>query len=341
MISLISRLGSLRLTPWGLLLFAAGVLAILLGEVQPLWALLPGGMLLAFNLAAGLFIHPQLKQNPGLLVFHLGLLAVALLALVGHLKRFEARIELVEGGSYDPARLMALKAGPLHGEGWRHISFIQGPYSVDYDPGLERSHTRSILYLPDGKGGWRRMEAGDDQPLLIDGYRFYTTWNKGFAVILSWFPRQGGQATGAVHMPAYPGMEWKQENDWRIPGTEESLHLTLRLPPRPPEDKAWRLLGERRTDVPLQVDVGSNSYELRAGQSLDLPQGRLRYEEVRGWMGYKIYYDPTLPWMFWNALVAICGLGWHYLNASRRRQPDSVRMKRTVPATVSGEANGR
>ena len=336
---LISRLGSLRLTPWGLLLFAAGVLAILLGGVQPLWALLPGGTLLALNLAAGLLVHPQLKRSPGLLLFHLGLLAVALLALAGHLSRFEARIELVEGGSYDPDLLMALRAGPLHGDDWRHITFVQGPYSVDYDPGLERSHTRSTLYLPGEKGGWRQAEAGDDQPLVIDGYRFYTTWNKGFAVVLSWFPREGGQATGAVHMPAYPGMEWKQENDWRIPGSQETLHLSLHLPPRPPEDRAWQLRGERRTDVPLGVDVGGKRYELQAGQSLDLPQGRLKYEEVRGWMGYKIYYDPTLPWLFWTALVAICGLGWHYLHAFRTQQPDSGRAER-VMAAVPREANG-
>ena len=324
MMSLISRLGSLRLTPWGMLLLAAGVLAILLGKIQPLWALLPGSMLLAINLAAGFFVHPQLIRSPGLLLFHLGLLVAALLAFAGYLNRFEARIELVEGSRYDPSQLMALRAGPLHGDGWRHISFIQGTYSVDYAPGLERSHTRSTLYLPDENGGWKQVEAGDDRPLIIDSYRFYTTWNKGFAVILTWFPRQGRPATGAVHMPAYPGMEWKQENEWRIPGSDETLRLSLRLPPRPSDDKAWQLRGERRTDVPLVVDTGNGGYELWAGQSLDLPQGRLKYEELRGWMGYKIYYDPTLPWLFWTALVATCGLGWHYLHRFPSRQPDLV-----------------
>ena len=53
-------------------------------------------------------------------------------------------------------------------------------------------------------------------------------------------------------------------------------------------------------------------YELHPGQSLDLAGGRLTYKELRTWMGYTVFYDWTLPWLFAAGLIAVLSLGWHY-----------------------------
>jgi len=304
------------LTPAGLLAVLAGVLLIHFAGLDAAPALVPGAGVLVLNLLAALFTERGLHRNPGLLLFHLGLLGVTLLAAAGYLIRFEARIELVQGGRFDPAALQAVKAGWLHPDRLEGVRFIQGAFTVDYAPGLARGHTRSRVLLPDGRGGWTEREVGDDRPLIVDGYRFYTTWNKGFALVLSWLPAEAPPMTGAVHLPPYPGIEWKQENEWTIPGTDKVLRLRLELPPRPADEQAWQLRGDRRTDVHLRVQFPGGERRLDPGETLRLDEGVLRFEEVRGWMGYKVYYDPTLPWMFWTAIAGIAGLAWHYIRGT-------------------------
>ena len=29
-------------------------------------------------------------------------------------------------------------------------------------------------------------------------------------------------------------------------------------------------------------------------------------------MGYKVYYDPTLRWLFFVSIIAVFGMAWHY-----------------------------
>ena len=43
-----------------------------------------------------------------------------------------------------------------------------------------------------------------------------------------------------------------------------------------------------------------------------MPGGRLRYERLSTWMGYKIFYDPTLHLMFATAIVGVLGLFTHF-----------------------------
>jgi hypothetical protein len=52
--------------------------------------------------------------------------------------------------------------------------------------------------------------------------------------------------------------------------------------------------------------------ELVPGGTLDLGNGTLRYDELRTWMGYRVTYDATLPWLLAAALLAAFALAWHY-----------------------------
>ncbi|OYU68100.1 MAG: hypothetical protein CFE45_43430, partial [Burkholderiales bacterium PBB5] len=36
------------------------------------------------------------------------------------------------------------------------------------------------------------------------------------------------------------------------------------------------------------------------------------YEGLRTWMGYRVAFDPTLPWLLASALLAALALGVHY-----------------------------
>lgn len=303
-----------RLTLAGFALLAAGALAALQWPAASVPAIVLPLVLLALNLAAALAVRPALRRG-GLGLFHFALLALLLLAGVGRMARFDGRVEVTEGTLLDPSHIEVGASGPWHGAGWRRLQFRQGPYDVAYAAGVKRARTRSHVRLGESPDAPLQV-VGDDTPLVLDGYRFYTTHNKGLAPLLTWQPERGAALQGAVHLPAYPLFDWKQENRWTAPdGTP--LRFWLRIERALPEDAAWTLDPH---DVPalLVVEAEGVRHELRPGDSLILPHARLRYERLIGWMGYRIFYDPTLMPMLAAALVGVAGLAWHLWRRSAR-----------------------
>jgi cytochrome c biogenesis protein len=56
-----------------------------------------------------------------------------------------------------------------------------------------------------------------------------------------------------------------------------------------------------------------------------LDEGVLVYEGLTAWMGYKVFYDPTLPWLAAAALLAIASLGtfcWRRFGRTARESGD-------------------
>ncbi|HSD61186.1 MAG TPA: hypothetical protein VLC55_10070, partial [Burkholderiales bacterium] len=145
-------------------------------------------------------------------------------------------------------------------------------------------------------------------------YRFYTSFNKGFAPVFEWQPTGGARAVaGSVHLPSYPAHETAQAQEWEIPGTGETLWVMLRFdevilaPDRPSQFRP----PERHV---LVVRRGEARQELKPGDYLDLPQGRLAYRGLARWMGYAVYSDWTLPWLFATCALAAASLGLHFWN---------------------------
>ncbi|RMD78938.1 MAG: hypothetical protein D6809_04795 [Gammaproteobacteria bacterium] len=318
--SLGRRLASLKLTLAGMLLLALGV-GLRYGDPDrvSVWVLvLPMG-LLALNLLAAVTTNPRIYRRGGLLAFHLALLGLVVLAAIGRLTLFEGHVELVEGQAFSAAEVFDVRAGPLHDGGLERVRFVQGPWTVQYSAGMVRGPTRSTVLVPDGRGGWERRVVGDDVPLVLRGYRFYTSYNKGFAPILTWIPdgpegRPGAAYTGAVHMPAYPLYDFRQTNTWRPPGGPE-LKLWLHVQAGLRGDADWVLDGHRATGrlaVRVAGEGGERRVELRPGEAVHLPGGTLRFERLGTWMGYKIFYDPTLPWLFVTGILGVLGLAAHY-----------------------------
>ena len=311
MMRLLRILASTRLTLLGMAALAAGAGLNYDNPVStPAWVLAVPMGLLALNLFAAIVTRPRINRNPGLLMFHVGLLAICVLAAIGRLTYFEGRVELTQDRQFALPDVEDISTGPLHNGDIEDVQFVQGPYTVDYRPGLNRGKTRSQVLVIDADGRRRELVVGDDTPLVINGYRFSTTFNKGFAAVLTWLPDDGEPVTGAIHMPSYPLFEHRQSNQWTPPGGRE-IKFWLRLTTGLDEEGTWVLDGSATTGV-LVVNDETSRIELAEGEEVMMEGGRLRFERLSTWMGYKIFYDPTLLPLFIAAMLTVVGLTQHY-----------------------------
>ncbi|MDH4062208.1 MAG: cytochrome c biogenesis protein ResB, partial [Aquincola sp.] len=188
--------------------------------------------LLALNLGCAIATHASFRQQPALLVFHVALLALVLLAAAGRLTYLNGTLEISVGEEFSGA-LTQREQGPLHGDAIERLAFTQLEFAVHYQPGMKRAQTESRVAWRDAAGRPREAVVGDDAPLRLAGYRFYTTPNKGFAPEFVWRSAQGREAMrGTVHLPSYPAQLAAQEQDWTPPGATQPLRLRLEFEER-------------------------------------------------------------------------------------------------------------
>lgn len=313
--TIVRRLGSPPLT---LAAFAAVGLGVLVeGWVTSAWRLAGPFALVAVNLACAIATRPRLRRG-GLGVFHAALFVAMIVAAVGRLSHVQGRVEVVDGAAFDPSAVEITSSGPF-ASGFDGVAFAQGAYTVDYLPGLKRMRTRSTVVVDDGEADRRSLVVGDDVPLVVNGWRFYTTHNKGYAALLAWTGADGATVAGAVHFPSYPRFDWKQEQTFMLPGAGD-LMIRLDLPAPADADVEWRFAPSTRVaDVVVVAD--GREHRLAPGAALRLAAGTLRYEGVRGWMGYRIDRDPSVHTLLAITLIAIAGLAVHVLGGSRRPRP--------------------
>lgn len=292
-------LSSLQLTLAGLAALAIGVLW---GSA---WSIAAPLLLLAANLGAAIVAKPALHTQLPLLVFHLALLALVALGGAGRLTYLKGRVELSTGEAFSGA-LAHEEAGPLHRSRLDAVSFTNEGFSVSYSPGLNRNETRNRVSWAYGE-----RVIGDQAPLQLQGYRFYTSSNKGFAPIVAWRAPDGAVHRGTIHLPSYPMYDYRQAQEWTPPAASRSLWLMLDFDEvliDPRKRSEFRLPAEHS----LVVRSGERRAVLKPGERLALHEGELRYEGLTTWMGYNVFYDWTLPWMLAAALLAAVSLGWHY-----------------------------
>lgn len=307
----IAHFGSLRTT-----LALLALLGVVVFARPDRWGL---GLVLgalALNLGAALAVHPALRRQLPLLVAHLALLALVVLAGLGRLMALDGRFELTEGVPFD-GTLLDLRQGALHRGDLQSLAFVQRGFEIAYAAGRRRGATRNRVAWTGSDGQPREAVIGDHRPLVLDGYRIYTSPNKGFAPMLRWQPARGAAMLGSVHLPSFPVHELSQSRRWTLPGGPEvwvqlEVDETLIDPARADH---FRLPAAPR----LVLRSGTLRAVLAPGQSVALPGGTLAFESLRTWMGYRITFDPTLPWLLAASLVACFALGWHY--ASKLRSP--------------------
>lgn len=311
MIKLMRKMASTRLTLVGMAMLGVGAALSYDNPVNtPVWVLVVPLTFLGINLLCAILTNTRINRRGGLLIFHIALLGIIVLVAIGRMMHMEAHLEIARDGGFSQEDLIDVRSGPWHSGALDKVMFVQGPYTVDYAPGMTRGLTHSHVMVPDDRGGWEEKVIGDDRPLILDGYRFYTTFNKGFSTVLTWIPERGRPVTGTINMPSYPMFEFKQSNSWAPPGGREVnfwLQLQTGL-----DDKAHWTLDARNAQGTLVINSNDRRIELQPGQSAVLDGGKLRYEGLSSWMGYKLFYDPTLHWLFITAIIGILGLAAHF-----------------------------
>jgi hypothetical protein len=309
--SLLHALASLRLTLFGLALLLACAFATLQGWLSTTVLLVGPLTLLAMNLAATIASNRKLRHQPGLLIFHLCLLAVILLAAMSRMTYLKGGVEVTEGMEFTNEFTM-LEAGPWHMGNLNDVRFINESFHIDYSPAVTIARTENRVRFPDASGQWRESLITEQKPLELHGYRFYVTSNKGFAPVFTWFPADGSMPqSGAIHLPRYPTNKFAQAMEWSIPGTGIMLWLQLVLDePVLEEGEASRLQPPRLYHAVIRK--GDMRKVLNPGERLVLPQGELELTELRMWMGYSVFYDWTIPWMLAAGTLAVLSLGWHF-----------------------------
>lgn len=290
-------------------LLSFGLLAavVLLGPGR--WWLGVAVALMSACLAAAVVTHPLLRRRLPLLLSHLALLAVVVLAAAGRWCLLDGRFELTQGLPFD-GRLLDGQGSDAHRQRLGRLSLTHAGFSIEYAAGRQRGPTRNVVQWTSGERGGRAAVIGDHRPLVVDGYRIYTSPNKGFAPLLRWEPARGEAQRGALHLPSFPLHELKQSNEWQLPDGR-MLWVMLRIDETlidPTAAASFSLPKAPR----LVVRLGGQRVELSPGQGADLAGGRLVFEELRTWMGYRVSFDPTLPWLLAAALMAAACLAWHY-----------------------------
>jgi cytochrome c biogenesis protein len=305
----IARIASPRATLAGLVILALGaVVHGTLREASAAWVVVPL-LALAANLAAAIACNPAFRRDGPLLAFHLALLAVLLLAAIGRLTYLRGQVELAEGEIF-AGQLTSVDAGPLHANALGDVRFVNDGFSTRYAAGLKRAETRNRLRVFGGEREAREQVIGDNEPLRLAGYRFYTSFNKGYSLVFQWFPASGvAPQRGTVNLPAYPAHEAEQALEWKLPGGP-ALWTQLEFD-QPPLDAARETWFRKPDAHRVVVRVAEQRWELGPGGQARLAGGTLVYEGLTTWMGYNVFYDWTLPWLLAACVAAAAALGWH------------------------------
>lgn len=306
---IVLALASLKFTPIGLLLLGLASLGVYqFGHSATPWLAGPL-LLLAVNLIAAVATNAVFRRQMPLLVFHLALTALVLLAAAGRLTYLNGTAAVTEGLAF--GGLETRDAGPLHRGRLDEVRFINDGFDIFYMAGPVLDRMVNRVRWVDSNGVERSAEIEHNRPLTLFGYRFYPTSNKGFAPVLLWRPAKGEPVIGALHLAPYPAHADNQATAWRPAGTSADIWVMLEVEEKLiPADRPSRFrLPEKQKLVVRYQDFRR---EMSPGDEIALPDGVLEYHELRTWMGYKVFYDWTIPWILAACIAAIASMAWHF-----------------------------
>jgi hypothetical protein len=304
-------LASPKLTLIAIVALGGGALLGYAGQVGATVGLVPPLTLMVINIVAAIAVSPVLSKQMPLLVLHAALVAIVALLAASRLCYLKGHLELAAGEGF-AGQLTDIDAGPWHRSRLDQVHFFNDGFDIQYDAGLQRNRTLNRIRWSDDGGRSHDDVIGDARPLVLAGYRFYTSFNKGFAPAFMWRPRGSAEwIRGTVHLPSYPAHAMQQSIEWTPPGSQIKLWTQLHI-----DEPLLDPMRSTRFAVPekyrLVLRVGEQRYELKAGDRLELAEGSLAFEELRSWMGYTVFSDWTTPWLLVACLLVPMSLGWHY-----------------------------
>lgn len=318
---------------WMLAFFAFAFAGALTSIYFPEWvttAWIPPLGVFSLSLLAAVATNPRFRRDWSLLGLHLGLLALVALVAVSRLTYFDGAVTLTRGEEFD-GRLLVDRRGPLHRGGVERLRFANEGFVEEYIPGQRWKTTQARLRWRDEQARERVAVIDNDRPLLLDGYRIYSTFNRGYAPVIAWAPHGGSEEIGAVQLR--PGEGFSLGAEWQLPAGPRVWAL-LELPPvrdlTPGERRAN--LGEIGLDHKLVLRIGDRRHVFRPGETVELPQGRLRYVRLDSWMGYRVVYDVAMYWMLSAAMIVVVCMIVYYARLLLRSQEclDVARETRTL-----------
>lgn len=273
-------------------------------------------LLLVLQFFVAMAVRRVFFDNLPLLVFHFSLLGLALLAFIGQMTFLKGTLELATHERFE-GRLENVQRGPWHNGPLDQVRFTNLGFSIQYHTGIKRDRTINRIQRTGPDGKVQLIEIGDHTPLIVGHYRFYTTHNKGYAPVFEWLPAGSQTAVvGSIHLPTYPIRQFEQALEWTMPGTELKLWTHLKIDEEVlPEDRPFDFTIPRKHR--LVVRFQDQRVELKPGGELVLPEGVLRYRHLSSWMGYKLDYDWSRPWMLALSMVGIIALAVHFVIRGR------------------------
>lgn len=312
---LIKLLASIKLTSLLILWLIVGVLLNIRFE-DHIGLITPPLIAISLNLIAALIITPKIRRDIYLLVFHLSLLFVVLLATLNHISRSKGRVEIFEGGEFQ-GQLDDEEKGPYLLSTLEDLRFRLDAIEINYQDDGQRIGTFARIQITEPIEERRSFIIADQHPFKYRGYRFYTTHNKGYALITRWQSSlDNSKRIGAIHLPSYPANALEQKINWTPQGSQQNLWLHLLFKQLPLGSATGGVFSPPK-DAELVVRFDQKRHQLKVGQSLVLADGQLTFIGIRSWMGLKVQYDGLITWILAAAITAILSLSVYLLRRRR------------------------
>lgn len=310
-------LGSPRLTVAFFLLMAASALWTAQAGIAPTVTTALPLSLLVVNLVAAIATNPRFRRDLPLLLFHLALLAFVILLLAARLTYFDGAAILTAGTAFE-GKLVKNARGPLHGDGPEALRFANQGFNERFPARGQYHTTYNRIGWQDKSGATGVAEIGDDHPLVLDGYRIYTTGRRGFSPMFRWRPTSGTDELGTVQLPDNGDNGLGPAVEWKLPdGRSAWVLLSLDEQAIPAPGSARHGLGANDINHHLVLRADEQRHELRPGDTVELVTGQLTYLKLDSWMGYRIVKDLTEPWLVATVLVGVGALLWFYARLLR------------------------
>jgi len=318
MAGLLQALASPRLTVAFFVLMAAAALGAAYFPDRITALVVTPLLLLLVNVGAALVTNARFRADLPLLLFHLALLAFLALLVAARLCYFDGGVKLSAGAVFN-GDYVSIKQGPLHGDAPARLRFANDGLIEHAAPGGFPITYNQVRWW-DAAGLPHMAEIGNDRPLLLDGYRIYATNFRGFEPVFDWQPHAGANEMGTVQLPYTFAGDFPEGTSVMLPGGTEAW-VQLMSAENMEMEGLRDNLGVQTLKHQLILRVQDQRYEMRPGSTVDLPGGRLTYAELNTWMGYRVTYDPTPPWLAASVLVGVVSLLWFYARLWRRPRP--------------------
>lgn len=308
----LTALASTKLSAIFFVVMAAAALWARAPERNTTLAMLVPFSLLTLNLLAAILANRRFRADLPLLVFHLALLALIFALVAARLTYFEGQATVTAGTTFD-GNLVGEEHGPLHDRTIAELRFTNLGFTENY-PERGRYHATYNRVRWQGTDGRTHVaEIGDDIPLIIDGYRIYTSRYRGFSPVFRWQAADGSEDWGTVQLRESNNGAFAGANEWTLPdGRTAWLMVDAEAPARTEGASVRTNLGAGSVAQQLVLRIGDSRSVLAPGDQLTLAGGVLTYVRLDSWMGYRIVADPTRPWLIGAILLGVLSLIWFY-----------------------------